>query len=59
MQHGQEDFDDRVRARIERKAEERAARGEPEPVYTWRPPNPDLDVWGKPKKKERQRKFRK
>jgi len=53
------DKDERDRERRERLEAERRARGEPEPTYVWHPLNPDLDVWGKPKKKPRQRKSRK
>jgi hypothetical protein len=36
------DADDRVQERIKREAEERAARGEPEPIFTWTPPPPPV-----------------
>ena len=49
------DADDRVQERIKREAEERRRLGLPKPVSTWKPPNPDLDIWGKPKKKKRGR----
>ena len=53
------DKEDRDKDRRERQEAERIARGEPEPVSRWTPPDPTLDAWGKPLKKERQRKFRK
>jgi hypothetical protein len=37
------DADDRIRERIERKPETLSV--------PWTPPNPDVDIWGKPKKK--------
>jgi hypothetical protein len=52
--HGQEAYDDRIRERIEREAEERRRLGLPEPA-PWTPPNPDLDIWGRPKKKSSSR----
>jgi len=44
------DKEDRDRDRRERQEAERIARGEPEPVSRWTPPDPTLDAWGKPKK---------
>jgi hypothetical protein len=48
--HGQEAYDDRIRERIEREAEERRRLGLPEP-RPWTPPTPEQLEALRPKKK--------
>jgi hypothetical protein len=50
------DADDRLQARIQRQEAARIAAGLPEPVSTWRPPDPTKDIWGKPLKVRKPRK---
>jgi len=47
--------EERTFARRQRLEAERVARGEPAPANNWKPPDPNLDAWGKPLKKPRRR----
>jgi hypothetical protein len=50
--HGQEAYDDRIRERIEREADERRRLGLPEPA-PWTPPTPEQLEALRPKKARR------